>query len=372
MIKYLGSKRLLIPLILQVVRSFPHVRTVIDLFSGTSRVGHALKAVGYRVFANDYTAYAHALATCYVQADREDVETRATDLIREMRRLPPKAGYFTQTYCEKSRFFHPKNGARIDAMREWIAGQDLGAELEAVLLVSLMEAADRVDSTTGVQMAYLKDWAPRAHNAIHPRVPVLLPRSKWGKGAAYRMDARDAIDMLSADVTYIDPPYNQHSFLSNYHIWESLVLWDKPGVYGVACKRVDCKTRKSVFNSRYKSNKSVKEIINKCNSDIIIVSFSDEGYVSREWMEEVLRKRGEVITIRVGYNRYVGARIGIYNPEGVKVGRISHLRNHEYIYVVCPPELRGCVQTLRDSHREQEVLFPVTRNETECGAGASV
>ena len=73
MIKYIGSKRLLLPRILQVVRAVPDVHTVVDLFAGTSRVGHALKGAGYRVLANDHNAYATTLARCYVQADAEDV-----------------------------------------------------------------------------------------------------------------------------------------------------------------------------------------------------------------------------------------------------------------------------------------------------------
>ena len=60
MIKYLGSKRLLIPAILQVIRGLSEVRTVIDLFSGTSRVGHALKGAGYRVLANDHNEIGRA------------------------------------------------------------------------------------------------------------------------------------------------------------------------------------------------------------------------------------------------------------------------------------------------------------------------
>ena len=72
MIKYIGSKRLLLPRILDAVRAAaPPGATVADLFSGTARVGHALKAAGYRVLANDHNAYAHTLATCYVQADAE-------------------------------------------------------------------------------------------------------------------------------------------------------------------------------------------------------------------------------------------------------------------------------------------------------------
>ena len=84
-------------------------------------------------------------------------------IIHELNALPGQAGYFTETFCERSRFFQPKNGARIDAIREFIESKDFEPELKAVLLVSLMEAADRVDSTTtGVQMAYLKKWAARS------------------------------------------------------------------------------------------------------------------------------------------------------------------------------------------------------------------
>src|SRR6185436_15721914 len=121
------------------------------------------------------------LAKCYVEADAEDVLSEAGALVSELNgvsaRSPVSRGvlapvrtaattqsrqgrpdslfvdFFTNTYCHQSRFFHPKNGPRIAAIREEIARRGLSCELEAVALVSLMEAADRVDSTTGVQMA---------------------------------------------------------------------------------------------------------------------------------------------------------------------------------------------------------------------------
>ena len=250
MIKYLGSKRVLVPLIVRTIGRIEPARTVADLFSGTSRVGHALKRAGYRVLANDHNAYAEALARCYVAADRDAVGSDAARLIAELNRLPGRPGWFTATYCERARFFTPRNGVRIDAIREAIARRDLPPELEAVLLVSLMEAADRVDSTTGVQMAYLKRWASRASNPLELRLPDLLPRALHGKGRALGLDALEAARRLEADVVYLDPPYNQHSYRGNYHIWETLVRWDHPEVYGTACKRIDCRSEKSRFNSR--------------------------------------------------------------------------------------------------------------------------
>lgn len=342
MIKYLGSKRLLAPLIVEIVRRAARGPRVLDLFSGTARVGHALKAAGFQVFANDHNRYAATLARCYVQVDREDVAEPARRIIARLNRLPGRAGYFAETFCIQSRFFHPKNGARIDAIREAIAAKALEPELEAVLLVSLMEAADRVDSTTGVQMAYLKQPAPRASNDLELRLPKLLPRAAAGKGEAHEMDALEAAERLEADIAYLDPPYNQHKYLGNYHIWESLARWDKPEVYGTACKRVDCRERGSVFNSRPRAAEAMRQLINTVRAATLIVSFNDEGYIAREQMEELLSARGPVQTIRRPYKRYVGAQIGIYNPSGKKVGRISHLNNHEFLYVVGKrvPDLR--------------------------------
>lgn len=336
MIKYIGSKRVLVPAIVGVIDGLPNVRSVIDLFSGTSRVGHALKARGYRVAANDHNAYAATLARCYVEADREDVIDDATRLIAELDRLPGSEGYFTEVFCRQSRFFQPKNGARVDAIRDAIAKKGLAPELEAVLLTSLMEAADRVDSTTGVQMAYLKSWAARASNDLEMRMPEVRSRAKHGKGSAHRLDALDALERLEGDVAYLDPPYNQHKYIGNYHIWETLVLWDAPDTYGRACKRVDCRTRSSAFNSRAQSAPALAHVIDRVRARWLVVSFNNEGYVSREEMESILRRRGHVTVVEHDYKRYVGATIGIYNPSGKKVGRPGHLRNKEYLYVVGP------------------------------------
>lgn len=338
MIKYIGSKRALLPVILKAVRRAREARTVIDLFSGTSRVGHALKAAGYRVLANDHNHYAATLARCYVQADAEDVLSDAARLVREFNALPGTPGYVTETFCVKSRFFQPKNGERIDAIRDAIAAKGLHPELEAVLLVSLMEAADRVDSTTGLQMAYLKSWAPRAHNDLELRLPDVLPRAAHGKGSATCLDAFEAAASLEADVAYIDPPYNQHSYLGNYHAWESLIRWDKPEVYGIACKRVDVRQRQSEFNSRPRFAGVMQRLLAAVRAPVLVVSFSNEGYLARADLEEMLRSlwdgRGKVTTIENEFKRYVGARIGIYNPRGERVGKIGHLTNKEYVYVV--------------------------------------
>ncbi len=342
MIKYIGSKRTLVPTILQAIASVDTddrpVVSVHDVFSGTSRVGHALKRAGYRVIASDCNAYAAVLARCYVQADAESVQVDAERLVEEFNRLPGEAGYFTETFCTRARFVQPRNGERIDAIRESIARKGLEPELEAVLLTALMEAADRVDSTTGLQMAYLKSWSRRSQNRLELRVPEVLPRARGGKGEAWCVDALEAAQRAAVDVAYIDPPYNHHSYLGNYHVWETLVRWDKPAVYGVACKREDVRERKSIFNSRRAFAGAMRTLMQSVRARVLVVSYSDEGFLPRDQMDALLTQAagpgGRVRAVETDFPRYVGAKIGIYNARGEKVGRVGRLMNREFVFVV--------------------------------------
>jgi adenine-specific DNA-methyltransferase len=329
-IKYLGSKRVLLPRILEHVAPLRGVRTVLDVFSGTSRVAHALKRLGHRVHANDHNAYAATLAICYVQADRRRWLARAERVIAELDAIPGEAGWFTETFCVLSRYLQPMNGARVDAVRDRIAALALEPELEAIALVSLMEAADRVDSTTGVQMAYLKQWARRSYQPLRMRVPELLD----GEGGASCLEAVDAARRFKADLAYLDPPYNQHSYLGNYHVWESLVRWDKPAVYGVAMKRCDVRERGSLFNRRGSIEPALRDVVRALDARWILVSFSDEGYLRPEQVEALLSERGPVSREVVPHRRYVGHQIGIYNPQGVKVGTPGPDRNREILFLV--------------------------------------
>ena len=355
MIKYIGSKRLLVPHIVRGMSAFPESGRVLDLFSGTSRVARALKASGRFVIANDHLAYAAALGRCYVQADAVRWLEEARRLVEELSAVSPAPGYFTRAFCEEARYFQPKNGERIDAIREEIAQRALPPELEAIALVSLMEAADRVDSTTGVQMAYLKRWAARAFNDLELRVPSILP----GPGRALQLDAVEAASEVQADVAYIDPPYNQHSYMGNYHVWETLVRWDKPATYGVANKRVQCKAYKSDFNSKRRIRQSLRTLLGVVRCNHLLVSFNNEGHVDREEMVDLLSDRGHVGVVSVDFKRYVGAQIGIHNPNGEKVGRVSHLRNTEYLFVVSSRrETVDAVVEAIESSIEHAVLAP--------------
>ena len=339
MIKFLGSKKKLLSTIYEAsIEGFNgDVETVIDIFSGTSRVGHYFKSKGHRVISNDYSNFAKALAECYVVADRGKYIDDAQKLVDEYNsdKSICRNGWFADQYCYRSRFFKPKNGYRVDWIRDDLESKSLDPILKSIMLTSLMKAADAVDSTCGVQMAYLKEWAERSNKDLFLKVPDLLPASPYGNCEAHKGTAESKSAVLQADLVYLDPPYNQHSYLGNYHIWESLVLWDKPDTYGVAHKRVDTRENKSEFNGKHKALPAMTKVIENLskNTKRAVVSYSNEGYISYRDMLTLLASHGKTVVYEIDYKRYVGALIGVYNDKGVKVGKPTHTDNKEYIFV---------------------------------------
>ena len=327
MIKYLGSKRRLIDNIVDEVNAHHRGGVVVDLFSGTSRVGYALKASGKFVIANDHNDYAHTIATCYVQASR-GFQRVAENLISELNGVKGKPGFITYNYCEEARFFQPFNGEKIDAIRSEIDRLDLDPTLRAIALTSLVEAADRVDSTVGLQMAYLKQWSKRSYNELQLRVPELLD----GHGLATKFEADELVGSFGdIDVLYMDPPYNQHSYLSNYHIWETIIRGDEPEVYGVARKRIDCRERKSGFNSKRKCLDSLRKVVENNTWRTCILSYSNEGHLTFEDLIGVLGPLGEVSVKEIDLKRHICSKIGVYSPEGILVGERGKTTNTEYL-----------------------------------------
>ncbi|WP_435771143.1 DNA adenine methylase [Nocardioides sp. SYSU DS0651] len=338
MIKYLGSKRTLVP-VLGDLAVAAGARTAVDLFTGTTRVAQELKRRGMVVTAADLASYSAVLSDCYVATDAAAVDVPALDAeLARLAALPGRRGYFTETFCERARFFQPKNGMRVDAVRDAIErDHPPGSALRPLLLTSLMLAADRVDSTTGVHMAYLKQWAPRAHRDLDLRRPDLIA----GPGATVTGDAMAVVDVLEpVDLAYVDPPYNQHRYFANYHIWETLVRWDAPDHYGVACKRVDARDRRSVFNSRRTMPQALADLLGRLRAEVVVVSYNDESWVTPEQMTGALRDAGhaEVALLAFDHKRYVGAQIGIHNRAGERVGEVGRLRNVEYVFVAGPGE----------------------------------
>jgi adenine-specific DNA-methyltransferase len=336
MIKYLGSKRLLVPNILEAVESMLPAAaggTVLDLFAGTSRVGIALKNAGYTVSSNDYTEYAYAVAQCYVAADRAKYLWDASELINTLSGAPAMpSGHFTKNYSKEAWFFQEHNSRRIEAVRSRL--EDLNIKdpiLKAIAMTSLLEAADRVDSNCGIHMAYLKQWSSRSFNKLELRVPELTD----GCGKATNLEALDCLkNSPKIDLVYLDPPYNQHSYLSNYNIWETIVKWDSPETYGKARKRIECKTKKSEWNRTRGALPAFRKLLANLPANRAVISYSNKGFISMAQMKRSFDDYDYNYKIKeITHPAYIGHKIGRHSPKGALLGKSKGSTVSEFLFL---------------------------------------
>ena len=332
MIKYLGSKRALMP-VLETLIGASGANTALDLFTGTTRVAAAMKQFGMYVTAVDTASYSEVFSKTFIELDATGIDvSEIEEAVRYLNSLQGSAGYFTEVFCEKARFFQAANGARIDSIRNAIESEFRTSWMYFPLLSSLLIAADKVDSTTGVQMAYLKTWSRRSFLELDLKVPALLA----GKGSSVRADASEAAASVgSVDLAYLDPPYNQHRYFGNYHIWETLVRWDAPEYYGIANKRIDARDsqNKSEFNSKISLPSALEKLIAILDAKTIVLSYNNESWLSRRELTDMCSRFEQVKILDFDSKRYVGAKIGGYNQAGELVGKPGASRNLEHIVI---------------------------------------
>jgi len=254
-IKYAGSKLKLLPYILQLVQKVkPH--TVLDGFSGTTRVSQALAQSGQRVIANDLSVWSEVFGKCYLL--NEHSTEHYQPLIDHLNALPGRDGWFTENYggepnggCSISddglkKPWQKHNTRRLDSIREEIGRLTLSDVERSVLLGSLILALDEVESTLGHFASYLSDWSPRSYNKLHLQVPRLLPRLE--EHSVHRGDIFDLLPHVAADLAYFDPPYGSNNekmppsrvrYSAYYHLWTTVCLNDKPPIFGKVKRRAD-------------------------------------------------------------------------------------------------------------------------------------
>ncbi|MGZ4754080.1 MAG: DNA adenine methylase, partial [Acidimicrobiia bacterium] len=107
MIKYLGSKRRLVPVLGEMFTA-SGARSALDLFTGTTRVAQEFKRRGGLVTALDSARYADVFARCYVETDAATVDLDGlTAALEQLDALDGEPGYFTETFCTSSRYLRP-------------------------------------------------------------------------------------------------------------------------------------------------------------------------------------------------------------------------------------------------------------------------
>jgi adenine-specific DNA-methyltransferase len=330
MIRYLGSKKTLIPEIIKISdKHFKNSKSMVDLFSGTTRVAQAYKKKGLFVHSNDVTNFAHDLGNCYIAADKKLYVDATFKYLENLTKLEGYDGWFSELYCDKAPFFRHEHGRLIQAQRDYVETLNIDEIQKSILITAIIEAADGVANCMGQHMAYLKEWSKI------PNYKMEMPALTKGIGLATKSDALVAASNLKGDFVYMDPPYNQHKYNHYYHIWETISLWDSPATYGVAHRRLDCQEPASPFNYKASARDSLEQLISRTSIPNIMLSFNDEGYISLNEIRDILQKYGTFVEYPFEYKRHISGQLGIYNHDGEIAGEPSgKLTNFEYVFVL--------------------------------------
>lgn len=323
-IKYAGSKRKILPYIVDVISDLP-VSRILDGFSGSTRVSQAFAKMGYTTISSDISIWSETMAKAYLLNKRNPREYQ--ELIDHLNGLKGHEGWFSEHYgggldTEVKRPFQLKNTARLDVIRDEIDRLNLDEIERCVALTSLILALDSVDSTLGHYAAYLADWSPRSYNDLRLKVPNLFVNEQANE--VVRGDIFDTVKGRSFDLAYFDPPYGSNNekmppsrvrYNSYYHIWTTVINNDKPQLFGKVNRREDSRdsVAASVFeefrkdvNGSFIAMQAIRKLISETEANYILLSYSSGGRATKEELNDILNSGGRIIkAIEIDYKKNV-------------------------------------------------------------------
>ena len=109
----------------------------------------------------------------------------------------------------------------------------------------------------------------------------------------FRRDANQLIEDIQSDVLYLDPPYNTRQYITNYHLLETIARYDAPALRGKTGLRNDDEGEKSAYCSKSNCYQAFQDLIKKADARHILVSYNNEGILSRDEVISILSLRGE-------------------------------------------------------------------------------
>jgi adenine-specific DNA-methyltransferase len=338
LIPYIGNKRKLLPLIRRALgrTSLQKGSTFVDLFAGSGVVGRMAKTLGFRVIANDWEPYSRVLSSCYIGQNKTPPFVRVggyLEALRILNNLPPRVDWVTEHLCPsddvhfdtaKERMFYlRRNGMRIDAIRQKISEWRINGLIDQVeedcLLAPLVYQACYTSNTSGVFKGFHRGWGGQTGTALYRIASelTLSPAIFLDNGFSNEVYCEDAQVIAestapeTADVVYLDPPYNQHPYGSNYHVLNSVVLWDRPEVsktIGHGSKsaiRMDWRSeRRSPYNHRGVASRAYCRLLDTLDARFILTSYSTDGTIPLDDLLSANVGRGHVSLELEGYKRY--------------------------------------------------------------------
>lgn len=335
-ITYIGNKRELLDEIesevLFVCDKLKKEKLVcLDLFSGSGVVSRFLKQYSSLIIANDLEAYSKVINECFLsnksEFDLNSFNNYLSEINKRIARKPIN-GIVRKNYSPKNDkkigvedrvFYTNENATYIDSFRYYIDEVVPEAYKKYFLALLITEASIHVN-TCGVFKGFYKDtdtgigkFGGKAENAlsrikgsINIESPVLSNFETEYK--VYQEDANKlAGELKELDLVYLDPPYNQHPYGSNYFML-NIILKNKIDGNISKVSGIPDDWNHSIYNKKQTALDGMKDIISKLDSRFVLVSYNNEGFISFDEMENMLSEFGKVREKRIQYNTFRGSR----------------------------------------------------------------
>lgn len=354
LITYIGNKRSLLPFIKQGVeivqkelnKEFLHC---FDVFSGSGIVSRFLKSYASSITTNDLETYAKIISSCYLSnkssINFDELEKIHSELVKsttneistyELNNCCP--GFVSELYAPKDEdnvqfgercFYTPYNAKYIDIMRQKIT-DEVPAELQKFFIAPLLSEVSVHANTAGIFKGFYKNsrtgkgqFGGNGKNAlerIKGKIELPLPIFSNFECPSYifQEDANTLIldEMLynhlpekEFDLAYIDPPYNQHPYGSNYFMLNLIANYQRPDCEKISrVSGIPKDWNRSSFNRKRDAAESFTNLVSSLRAKYLMVSFNSEGYISKNEMINILEKVGTVTVLDISYNAFKGSR----------------------------------------------------------------
>ena len=329
-VNYIGSKNKLNSFILENVKKVVgedlSQKTFCDLFAGTGIVGRNFKGEVKKVISNDLEYYSYVLNRNYIENHHPILNKDS--FLERLNQLSPIEGFIYTNYCvgenAERQYFSNHNGKKIDAIRSQISKWNLDGKIDQptyyFLLASLLESADKVANTASVYGAYLKKLKRSAQKEI-----VLDPANFELTGKeheVYNEDSNILISKIEGDILYLDPPYNARQYGANYHLLNTIALYDDFTPKGKTGLR---DYNKSDYCSKIKVEEAFEELIGKSRFKYIFLSYNNEGLMPVSQIKKIMQKYGRYELVSTAYQRFKADKTENRNHKFDKTTEYLHI-----------------------------------------------
>ncbi|HEU0226133.1 MAG TPA: DNA adenine methylase [Arachidicoccus soli] len=306
---YIGSKYKLSEFIEKAVKLTVgrdlSAKVFCDLFAGTGIVGRSFKPIVKQVLSNDIEYYSYVLNQNYI-GNHLPIENKK-QLIEELNTIPVKEGFIYKNYCKgghgERMYFSDDNGKKIDSVRtkieSWNKKKIINKNEYFFLLASLLESADKVANTAAVYGAYLKKIKKTAQQSFNLNPADFFENET--KHLVFNTDSNKLIRKIEGDILYLDPPYNSRQYGANYHLLNTIAKYDKflpKGKTGLPNYNKSDYCRKETIEN------SFEELIRNAQFPYIFLSYNNEGLMSVEFIENIMKKYGHYHYEKIAYQRF--------------------------------------------------------------------